>query len=330
MATIRKRGSRWQVQIRRAGQRSISQSFHRKKDAELWARQMEAKADWGELAADPRLLESCTLGDLVERYRDTVVVHKRCHEYERILLNAFLRHPICAKPLSDLSASDFAAYRDERLKEIKPSSLKRQLSPLHHMFEVARDEWGLSIKESPLDRVRLNGSSQRRERRLKQGEFKRLIEAARFCRNLFVIPIIQIAVETGMRRGEIVSILWEQVDLKNRSLFIPYSKNGEARTIPLTKSAVSVFQGLPRLEDRVFPITANALRLNWQRLRRRAALSDLHFHDLRHEAISRFFEIGLSAPEVALISGHRDIRMLFRYSHPLRRLVVEKLDNGWP
>ena len=153
MATIRKRGVKWQVQIRRVGVRSISRSFHVRKDAEAWARQMEVQADRCELPDDPRALQRVTLGQLVERYRETVSVKKRGSEVERIVLAAFLRHPICRKRLSDLGPEDFAAYRDERLMVIKPSTLKRELSPLHNMFAVARDEWGLPLRENPLDKV---------------------------------------------------------------------------------------------------------------------------------------------------------------------------------
>jgi len=325
MANIRKRGNKWQAQVRRKGLPSLSRSFHLKRDAEEWARQVELQADRREFPQDRRVLEQVTLGELVVRYRDTICTRKRSYDTEKYSLKLFLRHPLASKRLSDVTASDFAAFRDERLQVVKPSSLKRQLSPLHHLFEVARDEWGLPIKENPLDKVRVTGSSQRRERRLKSGELEKLIEAARLCQNPYVIPIILLAIETGMRRGEIVSILWDHVNIDNRSLLIPHSKNGCSRTIPLTLPAVEILDELVQCEERVFPITGNAFRLNWQRVKRRAGFDDLHFHDLRHEAISRFFELGLTAPEVALISGHRDMRMLFRYAHPLREAILVKL-----
>ena len=328
MANIRRRGTKWQVQVRRKGLPSLSRSFHLKRGAETWARQTELKADRKELPQDRKALEAITLGELVERYRDTVCTKKRSYEVEKSSLNFFLRHSLCSKRLSELSAADFAAYRDERLNEIKPSSLKRQLCPLHHLFEVARDEWGLPIKENPLDKIRVKGSSQRRERRLREGELEKLIEAARVCLNPYVVPIIRLAVETGMRRGEIISICWDHVDLEKKALLIPHTKNGYARTIPLTSMAVRIIENVDRVQECVFPITANAFRLNWERVKRRAGIDDLHFHDLRHEAISRFFELGLTAPEVALISGHRDMRMLFRYVHPLRKQISDKLNNG--
>jgi integrase len=96
-------------------------------------------------------------------------------------------------------------------------------------------------------------------------------------------------------------------------------------TSPLTETALQILDGLPINSDRTFPITTNAFRLAWDRVRARAGITDLHFHDLRHEAISRFFERGLNVPEVALISGHRDPRMLFRYTHPKPHVIAEKL-----
>jgi integrase len=91
---------------------------------------------------------------------------------------------------------------------------------------------------------------------------------------------------------------------------------------------LEILDSVPKTNKRVFPINANSFRLAWDRVRKRAAITDLHFHDLRHEAISRFFEKGLNVPEVALISGHRDPRMLFRYTHPKPHAIAEKLRDG--
>jgi len=114
---------------------------------------------------------------------------------------------------------------------------------------------------------------------------------------------------------------------KARYVRIPDSKNGHPRQVILTHKAIEVLRGLPPNAGRVFPMSPNALRLAWERIRRRAGCPDLHFHDLRHEAISRFFEMGLTTPEVASISGHRDIRMLMRYAHPMRQRIIEQMDK---
>ena len=121
-----------------------------------------------------------------------------------------------------------------------------------------------------------------------------------------------------MRRGEILKIKSE--DIKGQTLLIPETKNGYSRTIPLSNRALYILKNT----DLPFPMTANALRLAFERLKKKGNIKDLHFHDLRHEAISRFFEKGLSIPEVALISGHKDVRMLFRYTHLKAEDILKK------
>jgi integrase len=331
MATIRKRGTRWQVQVRRKGEHPQSKSFINRKDAEAWARQTEIQADRRELPQDPRQLERYTLGELVIRYRDTVTPNKRAAKVETIVLNAFLRHPICAKRLSNLSATDFASYRDERLKEVKAYSLKRMLSPIQNLFEVAKSEWRLPIRDNPISKLKIACLNNRRERRLREGELDLIKNAASTNRNSLVLPIILFALETGLRRSEILAATWNDLDAANRLLMIPRAKNGHSRSIPLTLNALRILEqlksGNSERKGRIFPTTANALRLSWERLTTRARVEGLHFHDLRHEAISRFFELGLTAPEVALISGHRDMRMLYRYAHPLHTRILGQLDR---
>jgi integrase len=204
--------------------------------------------------------------------------------------------------------------------------LKRQLAPIHNLFEIARYDWGLPIRENPLDRLQLKAPDQRRERRLRPGELEKIIDAARSRQNPLIVRIILFALATGMRRGEILAIEGRHIDMDRRALLIPETKNGHPRTIPLTNEAIAVLRGSnTEGRERTFPITANAFRLAWERVRRKAGIDDLRFHDLRHEAISSFFEKGLTTPEVALISGHKDMRMLFRYAHATREQIILKL-----
>jgi integrase len=267
---------------------------------------MELQADRRDLPPNPKILEQVTLGQLVQRYIDVVSPRKRTKDTEQTVLRAFLRHRICTKTLAQLGVSDFVAYRDERLILIKPSSLKRSLVPIRHLFEVARDEWGYPIKSNPLAKLKIAESDSRRERRLRSGELDRLLEAASSCRNKLMKPLILFALATGMRRGEMLGLRMQHLDLERRTIFIPQSKNGHSRTLPLMNEALVALQGHLPAKDHIFPVSPNAVRLSWEHLRARAGLDDLHFHDLRHEAISRLFELGLSIPEVVLISGHRD------------------------
>ena len=133
-----------------------------------------------------------------------------------------------------------------------------------------------------------------------------------------VVPAVKLALATGMRRGELLSLTWHDIDWRSATAVLNRTKNGLKRSVPLSAEALTVLRemgGTRGQNDRVFRISANGLRLAWERATHRAQIADFHFHDLRHEAISRLFELGLSMPEVALISGHKTPSMLFRYTH---------------
>ena len=128
-----------------------------------------------------------------------------------------------------------------------------------------------------------------------------------------------------MRRSELLGLTWDDIDIKSKTAYLPDTKNGSSRTVPLSSKALAVIRNLDKTQLRLFPVSDNAIRLSWDKLKKRAELKDLRFHDLRHEAISRFFEKGLSIAEVALISGHKDPRMLMRYTHLKAEDVALKL-----
>jgi integrase len=163
---------------------------------------------------------------------------------------------------------------------------------------------------------------------LEAGELDALLSAIKACQNPLMEQVFRFALATAMRRGEVLSLEWRHVDLSHRTAFLPLTKNGHPRTVPLSTSALEVLAtrgATPPNQELIFPISANAFRLAWEGVKQRAGIENLRFHDLRHEAISRFFEIGLSVPEVALISGHKDPRMLFRYTHLKAADVAAKL-----
>jgi integrase len=218
-----------------------------------------------------------------------------------------------------------ARYRDDRLKLVKSGTVRRELSVLHHCLEIARKEWGFPFPGNPVGQIGLPQPSKPRDRRPTPEELDRLLSGCDRRRSPLLSSVILFAVETGMRRGELVATRWSDVDLEGRTLHILMAKNGHARTIPLTSAAVDILLELPKDTDQIFPISGNAIRLAWERLKKRVGIDDLRFHDLRHEAVSRFFEMGLTVPEVALISGHRDARMLFRYTHLRPEDIAKKM-----
>ena len=330
MATIRRRGATWQVQVRRQGHATLSRTFRLKADAEQWARQKEAEIDRGELPVDTRVLRSHTLAHLLERYADTVVPRKRGVNRELYMLRVILRHPMSRLSLHRLAPAEIAKYRDERLAVVTGATVRRELAIVRHCIQVARNEWGFVLPSNPVDQVKLPPPNNPRERRASAGELERLLDVCEAKGDRRLSAVIQLAVETGMRRSELLGMRWVDVDLEAHTVFLPNTKNGHHRTVALSPRAIEIMRATPRVDERMFPVSANALRLAWERLRRRAGVSGLRFHDLRHEAVSRFFEKGLNMPEVAAISGHRDPRMLMRYAHPKAEAIAIKLGHKRP
>jgi len=328
MASIRKRGSKYEVQIRRVNCKSVTKSFIRLSDAKRWARMMEVKADCHDLPISQADLNQYKLKDIIERYRDEVSVKKKSYNTEVYILNAFLRTDLAKLRLIQLTPSDFGLYRENRLKSVKAGTVNRELGIIQHALSIARDEWGIPLKENPLDRLKKLKVNNMRDRRLKAGELEKIIVSSQATKNPYVLSIILFAIETAMRRGEILNIEREHIDFDSRTLKIPVTKNGYSRTIPLTNKAIEILKSTPSQVDKVFPVSGNALRLSWGRIIKRSGIQDLHFHDLRHEAVSRFFEMNLSIAEVSLISGHRDARMLFRYTHLRPQEIANKLNSN--
>ena len=324
MAAIRNRNGKWQAQVRIQGHAPTTKTFTSRRDAERWARHTEAELEASVFRVDHRVLERTVVRDLFDRYRREVTVTKRGAASEERRLDGFMREAWAALPLAKLTPQVFSRYRDTRLKTVSPGTVIRDLGLLRAIFEVARLEWDYPLPENPVAKVRKPKAPDARERRLQEGELGLLLRASETVRNGWLRTGILLAVETGMRRGEMLSIVWDDICFKTATLLIRETKNGHARRIPLTENAIGLLKAMSGdVADRrglIFPVSGNAFRLCWERCKRKAAedrssIADLRFHDLRHEAISRFFEMGLSVPEVALISGHRDPRMLFRYTH---------------
>ncbi|GEO14760.1 tyrosine-type recombinase/integrase [Microvirga aerophila] len=325
MATFRKRGSSWQVQVRREGHPPLSKSFPTKSEAMAWARGIETQIDRAELPSNIHDLRKLTVDDLLSRYEREVTPTKRGEKIERSRIGLLKKHEIAKMQLCDLSGANAAKYRDERLRAVKPATVRRELVILRHVFEVARSEWNVPLTSNPVHAIKLPSDSRPRERRLEEHETEQILNALGKRTAWYLRPLLLLAIETGMRRGELLSVRWRDVNLRTCTVKLYRTKNGEPRVVPLTPKAVVLLSSLQKSDDLVFPVKANAVRLAWERLRARAGIEDLRLHDLRHEAVSRFFELGLTTPEVALISGHRDPRMLNRYTHLRPEKIAEKL-----
>jgi integrase len=270
-----------------------------------------------------------TFNDVIERYLREVAPTKRGGTIEEYHLRRIRRHPIVRKPVRQLKPVDLGAYRDERAKEVGPGSLRKEFGLLAVVLERARRVWGLIEKNTVRD-VRLPPAPRPRTRRLeaRYREAERLLASCAASENPYLLPIVELALETAMRRGEMLSLAWQHVDLERRTALLPETKNGHARVVPLSRKAIDVLRGLgPRAAGPVFPDVGNeSIKRSFIRAARRAGLEDFHFHDLRHEATTRLFEQGLAMMEVASITGHRDPRKLRGYTHLHAEALARKLD----
>jgi len=312
MASFRQRGTRWNVQIIRKNNPRVSKTFSTKKAAKCWARKIERDIDLKGL----QIIHYPTLQSIIERYIKEVSINKKGYEAEKYHLKSFQKFKFILKPINEVTPQDLVGYRKERLFKVSTTTYVREMNIIQHIFSVASKEWGY-VMDNPCKLISKPKIFNKRERRLTDAEYNFLIKGNHT--NQTLKQIIEIAYETGMRKSEILNVKKEHLD--NQTLLIPETKNGHQRKIPISYKAWTIFNEvtLP------FPASSNAIRIAWDRLKKKGNIKDLHFHDLRHEAISRFFEKGLSIPEVALISGHKDVRMLFRYTHLKAEDILRKL-----
>ncbi len=329
MATIRKLRGRWQAQVRRRGMKPRCKSFDSKTEAEKWARELESQVDKFGAAPDTRILESTTLGSLLKRYADEVSPSKRGSAQEIQRLGVLQRHELAYRTLVGLSQQDIASFRDERLKTVKPATAVRELAILSHVLDVAMRDWGYPLAQNVVKMVRRPTINNARSRRLSSSEEQRLLEACDDGRVECFRALLIVAIETGMRRGEILGLKWTDISHNRRVVSLAMTKNGSSREVPLSKRAYEALMALKQSEstDQFMPfaMTTSAFEQTWRRVLKRANVIGLRFHDLRHEAVSRFFELGLNIIEVSTISGHKELSMLKRYTHLNAESLVSRL-----
>lgn len=327
MASIDKRGPKqWRARVRRAGQ-TVTKTFESKGEAEAWAQEVEAGLRRGISYAGLREAEQTTLSEALERYLGEVTPRKKGAVQERNRIRRWQGEDLARKTLTELRSVDFAQWRDKRLAAGKAAStVRNDLNLISAVFEHARKEWGYEALTNPLRLVGRPRLPSGRDRRLAEGEEARLLAAARASRSPWIAPAIIIAVEVGMRQGEILALRWDDISISDRVATVRDSKNGEMRIVPLSPRVLDMLREMPRSVDgRVIPITQNTIEDLWRRVRHKAGIDDLRFHDLRHEATSRLFEDGFETMEVSSITGHKTLSMLRRYTHMRAKKLAQKL-----
>jgi integrase len=331
MSSIRKRGDKWQARVHRKEHKPVVQSFNTKADAIKWARNVESQIDLGVLAPKqlmPRLMR------VVERYVEEVTPTKKGESQERYRAHQFRKTKLADMQLDKVTGEVVAQYRDTRLKEVSANTVRLELAFLSVVFEQCRKEWALAVS-NPVRQIRMPKPGKPRQRRLEAGEEDALLAACKASRAYYLHSFVVLAIETGMRSGEMLAMRWEHVNLTNRTVFLPDTKNGSPRTVPLSPRALNAIHALPRaLNGRLltsgYHSIHNAFQLAVTKAQKTHPDSDtflkgLRFHDLRHEAVTRLFEKGLNPIEVGMVSGHKTLSMLQRYTHLRSEELVAKL-----
>ena len=353
MATIEKRKSGWyQAKVRRTGFPVQSKTFQRKSDAEAWARKIETEIDRGDFI-DKSTAESKNFREILERYRNEVSPLNKGSAVEVIRINALLRNKLVDYKMSALSNKALNDYINERLKVVKPATVRRDLDLIRQVIEKSRKSWGIKLAENPVSTIELPKPSKPRDRRLKGNEEQIILSVLEKTedqrRNPWIAPFFKFAIETAMRQGEETEILWEHVNLSAQTIHLFNTKNNEDRVVPLSSRALSILVQLLSKHDtttptgRIFPITKDALKKAWQRCLKTARrkyeadchaaavaidpfiLKNLRWHDLRHEATSRLATKLPNILELSAVTGHKDVRMLKRYFHPDMTVIAQKL-----
>lgn len=327
MATIVKRGPyQYQAKIRRKGYPIQIKTFDTRRDAEAWARSIESEIDTGRFISSKEA-DQTTLYDALSRYAEEVTAFKRSEKSEMRRIVAWKKHPLAMRSLSQIKGSDIADFIRERKKNVSSGTIRLDIAVISHLFTIAQQDWGFESLQNPVSKIKKPSPAKSRDRRLEHGEEERLLAACNTSRSSpWLGAAVGLAIETGMRAGEILSIRWPQVKLGERAIKLDKTKNGDSRIVPLSRQAVKILENLPRsLDGRVIAAfyDSNGMGNAFATARKRAGIADLRFHDLRHEAASRLAKI-FTAHELARVMGWRTMQMALRYYHPRLEDLLEK------
>lgn len=328
MASIRPYKDGYRVFINRKGFRPTA-TFKTKVAAKRWATKIEAQIDEGTFNPHASLAD-ITLSEALDRYAEEVTDKKGGARQELSKIRTLKReYKIARLPLNKIKPADVIAFRREMEKKgRKPNTIRLYMAILSHLFTVAREDWGMDFLSTPVHGRAKPPTPKGRDRRLEAGEEEILLAGCkRYGGDIYDIFIF--AVETAMRETEIATITWENVDLQDRIVHLYKTKNGEDRDVPLSSRAYEILKRRSKVrklnDNRVFFLKAKSIYQAFKRVCERNGIEDLTFHDLRHEATSRLFEKGLNPMQVAAITGHKDMKMLKRYTHLRAKDLVEML-----
>jgi integrase len=333
MASIEKRLDKdgkphYRAKVRLKGSPPQSMTFTRLRDARHWVQSTESAIRDGRYVNTPEARRR-TVSQMLDKYEIQVVPQKKSQKTQSGML-AWWRTALGHYTLADIRPALIADFRDQLLKETtsrgsqrSPATARKYLALLSHVFTVAVKEWGW-IESNPVIKVTKPKEPRGRVRFLEDPERQALLEACRSSSNPYLYPVVLLAISTGMRRGEIMSLKWGDIKFADGVIIIHESKNDERRSVPLATSAKLALQRLSKIRridtGLLFPSKQNPtkpidLRKAWETARSDSGVKDFRFHDLRHCTASYLAMNGATQLEIAEVLGHKTLQMVKRYSH---------------
>lgn len=337
MAYIRKRGAlQWEARIRKKGMPPVSKTFETKAEAEKWSREIESEMDRG-IYVSRSEAEGTTLKEALDRYIEEYLPRLTHYQNNVYKARQIQRYKLADKFMAAIRGKDIADYIKEREAEgAAGNTIRLDLAMISRLFNVAIRDWGMESLNNPVLKVSKPQIAKGRERRLEQGEEERLLAVS----GPELQNIIKLTLETAMRREEIASLLWSNVNIESRKATLFDTKNTKhksdhnSRTIPLSPKALEILSALEASRENrgkassghVFSQSANAITQAMRKACKAANIEGMTFHDLRHEAISRLFEnTDLDVMEIKEITGHSTLQMLARYTHLRTERLADRL-----
>jgi integrase len=337
-----KKRTTYTATVRVKGFPALARTFDTKGEAKSWSADIEKEMRMGRYQ-DVRSIENLTLAETIERYLTQVSATKRPNSIRRdkdsakAILNDF-GYEIS---LCDVTPQRLATYRDNRIKNVSPSSIQKEFALLSHMFNVARREWGIPI-ENPVTEVTRPKIRNNRTRFLTKEEAQRLLEIAKSSKNPKLYPYLLVMMHTGMRPSEAAGLKWGDIDLEGRLARLQVTKT-DMRYVPITEMVENILRSIrpedSKNETHVFlpPDSGNSKQLvdmpclyfkkSFHTARTKANLNDVHLHDLRHTAASHLLMAGVDLRTLAEILGHKTLQMVHRYTHLLNDHKLKAVDR---
>lgn len=340
MATIQKRGRSWRVQVRRMG-KTLTATFDTRALAEAWGIKCEADIIDGKATEEVRVsaaahIVSPSAKDVFIRYADTISPSKRGGRWEDIRIKMIVRNsPVFERPITSITGPDMADWRDRRLREVSASTVNREICLISSIFSHAMKEWRLGLIINPCSQISKPRKPRPRTQRVSITDRKAIIAELGWdgvsepaTSGQWVAFAFYLALETAMRKGEILSLHWKDINFDERLAHLDMTKNGEERDVPLSKAAANLLRivAVRTPGNAVVPIQSGHFGKLFRDAKTAVGLEHIRFHDTRREAATTMAPKLSNVLELAAITGHKSLSMLQIYYKPKPSDLAARLD----